>query len=959
MRIVIDLQGAQTASRYRGIGRYSLSLAVAMARNAGEHEIHVLLNGRFADTVEPIRQAFGSALPEGRIHVWMPARSTGQMGEDGIDERIRESVLNALEPDFVHIASLFEGFDEAAITGVHSGFCRFRTAVTLFDLIPLIHQKRYLENPVMAQWYHRKVAHMRRADLLLGISGSASQEAIDYLGFEADKVVNISSAIDDGFKRLAPDALDEAGLRRKYGLSRAFVMCTGGIDHRKNIEGLIRSYAMLPQEVRSAHQLAVVCSVRDDSRDQLNRLARDCGLRDGELVLTGFVSDEDLVALYNLARLFVFPSWHEGFGLPALEAMQCGAPVIGSATSSLPEVIGLEEALFDPHDDQAIKAKLLQGLVDDAFRERLLAHAPVQAKRFSWDASAVRALAAMASAATQPPDRARPRLAYVSPLPPERSGIADYSAELIPELARHYEIDVIVDQSQIDDHAVCGSARVRDLAWFQVHGAGYDRVLYHFGNSAFHVHMVDMLERVPGVVVLHDFFLSGMLAYREHAMGRAGTWAEALYRSHGYAPMPALAAHKHEQLVMGYPCNYGVLASAVGMLVHSAVSTRMAQQYYPGGDAVRWREVPLMRVAAQAGDRARLRQALGLPKDAFVVCSFGFMAPTKLNSRLVDAWLASSMAEDENCYLVFVGEPDSNDYGSALQKKILASSAAQRIRITGFASRDDFRAYLQCADAAVQLRTMSRGETSAAVLDALNHGLATVVNANGSMADLPDHTVLKLEDAFEDAALQHALESLYHDVERRQELALAGQRHVHQIHQPRRCADAYADAIEDFYAASGQGQQALLTELGGYLAHGGAAVDEAGLGQALAWNHPSRQSGRQALIDIDPGAGLLESPGGRAALQSLLLNPPAGWRIEPVSRKGGDSYRYARGAALELLGCPASLLRDEPVDVRAGDVLLGEGIEGSMAFQQLLWRGARFVPWSEHAGLFAPQGPGG
>ncbi|WP_345785306.1 glycosyltransferase [Stenotrophomonas maltophilia] len=350
---------------------------------------------------------------------------------------------------------------------------------------------------------------------------------------------------------------------------------------------------------------------------------------------------------------------------------------------------------------------------------------------------------------------------------------------------------------------------------------------------------------------------------------------------------------------------------------------------------------------------------MGLPKDAFVVCSFGFMAPTKLNSRLVDAWLASSMAEDENCYLVFVGEPDSNDYGSALQKKILASSAAQRIRITGFASRDDFRAYLQCADAAVQLRTMSRGETSAAVLDALNHGLATVVNANGSMADLPDHTVLKLEDAFEDAALQHALESLYHDVERRQELALAGQRHVHQIHQPRRCADAYADAIEDFYAASGQGQQALLTELGGYLAHGGAAVDEAGLGQALAWNHPSRQSGRQALIDIDPGAGLLESPGGRAALQSLLLNPPAGWRIEPVSRKGGDSYRYARGAALELLGCPASLLRDEPVDVRAGDVLLGEGIEGSMAFQQLLWRGARFVPWSEHAGLFAPQGPGG
>lgn len=957
MRIVIDLQGAQTASRFRGIGRYSLSLATAMVRNAGEHEIHVMLNGRFADTIEPIRQAFAGLLPVDRLHVWLPARSTGPAADDGLDERIREAALQKIQPDFVHISSLFEGFDQPAITGVHSGACAFRTAVTLFDLIPLIYHKRYLENPEIAQWYHGKIAHLRRADLLLGISSSAAHEAVEHLGFDAGKVVNISSAIDDAFQQLAADEIDEIGLRARFALSRPFVMYTGGIDHRKNIEGLIRAYALLPLDVRAEHQLAIVCSVREDSRAVLKRLARDCGLRDDELVLTGFVSDQDLVALYNLARLFVFPSWHEGFGLPALEAMRCGAPVIGSCTSSLPEVIGLEEALFDPYDDQAIMHKMHQGLVDDAFRARLLAHAPVQAAKFSWDASAIRSLAAMEASPTQAPRPARPRLAYVSPLPPERSGIADYSAELIPELSRHYDIDVIVAQPTIDEPAVTGSARVRDLAWFQVHGAGYDRVLYHFGNSSFHAHMVDMLERVPGVVVLHDFFLSGMLAYREHALGHTGTWANALYRSHGYAPMPALAEHRNEQLVLGYPCNYQVLAAAVGLIVHSAVSTRMARQYYPAADDLRWSEVPLLRVPAPSSESGQhgARQALGLPADAFVVCSFGFMAPTKLNAELLEAWLSSPMADDENCHLVFVGEGDSNEYGHALRRRIASSAAAGRIRITGFTTREDFRAYLLAADVAVQLRSMSRGETSAAVLDALNFGVATLVNANGSMADLPDDVVVKLPDDFSGSALRDALVSLYQDSGMRDSLSAAGRSFVHGVHQPRRCADAYAHAIEEFYSTAQSVDRSLITSLGHYLAHGGDAADEAGLGQALGWSFASSQSAPQALVDIEAVAG----DEAREALRALLLNPPAGWRIEPVVATKDQGYRYARRFALDLLGCPIDLLPEEPVDVRAGDVLLSSRSAGDTdtdASRQLLWRGVRELPWSGWKDLLTAPG---
>ena len=111
-------------------------------------------------------------------------------------------------------------------------------------------------------------------------------------------------------------------------------------------------------------------------------------------MLTGFVSEEDLLTLYNLCKAFVFPSLHEGFGLPALEAMSCGRAVIGANTSSLPEVIGRDDALFDPMNDRAIAEKIADVLTDDAFRSDLEQHGLKQAKRFSWDVCAQRAIAA-------------------------------------------------------------------------------------------------------------------------------------------------------------------------------------------------------------------------------------------------------------------------------------------------------------------------------------------------------------------------------------------------------------------------------------------------------------------------------------------------------------------------------------------------------------------------------------
>src|SRR5690606_26623720 len=99
----------------------------------------------------------------------------------------------------------------------------------------------------------------------------------------------------------------------------------------------------------------------------------------------------------------------------------------------------------------------------------------------------------------------RPRLAYVSPLPPVRSGISDYSSELIPALASHYEIELVVDQPEVSDQWLRENFAVRSIEWFRNNAEHYDRVLYHVGNAPYHRHVLECLEVHPGVVVLHDF----------------------------------------------------------------------------------------------------------------------------------------------------------------------------------------------------------------------------------------------------------------------------------------------------------------------------------------------------------------------------------------------------------------------------------------------------------------------
>jgi glycosyltransferase involved in cell wall biosynthesis len=931
MRIIIDMQGAQTTgSRKRGIGRYTFSLAQALVRQRGEHEIVLVLNGAFPDAVDWLRAEFDGALAPGQIRVWqapgpIDAMKPANAWRRDSAELLREAFIASLEPDYVLVTSLFEGLGDDAAASVAKLDNAVPTALVLYDLIPLIQRRIYLSNPIQETWYESKLDSLRRADLLLAISASSRQEAIDHLGFDAAACVNISTAADAHFVPLAVSDAQAQALRARYGLRGRYVMYTGGIDHRKNIDGLVRAYAALPGAVRAGLQLAVVCSIQEHNRADLERLAAQAGLAKGELVLTGFVPEEDLVLLYNLCTVFVFPSWHEGFGLPALEAMSCGRAVIAANTSSLPEVVGRADALFDPHDPASMAARLERVLTDDAFRRELEQHGLRQARQFSWDLTARRALAAIeqAPARRRQPGLAvplrRPRLAYVSPLPPERSGIADYSAELLPELARHYEIDVVAPQATVADPWVKANCQVRSVDWFREHAGRYDRVLYHVGNSAFHSHMFGLMEEIPGVVVLHDFFLSGVAARLESTGAEPGFWTAALYDSHGYPALARRFADPVPEVVAAYPCNLPVLRAALNVIVHSDNSLRLARDWYGPAAADGWHLVPHLRSAAPPAPRHQARQALGLGQDSLVVCSFGLLGPNKLNERLLSAWLAT-LADDPDCILVFVGENAAGEYGADLLAAIAASPARARIRITGWADTDLYRQYLAAADVGVQLRANSRGETSGTVLDCMNYGLATIVNAHGSLADLPDDAVLKLPDAFRDEQLQAALLRMRDDPAERQRLGRRGRERILTAHAPRHCADQYAQAIEQAYHDAARGPVALVDAVAQLEAGPASEQDLVRFAQALAQCLPPRIRLRQRLIEVDPAQRLPD--GAAAELARLLRMPSRDERVEPVYVDKDGLVRYARSVALPLLGGAAQALPDEVADCHHGDSLV-------------------------------------
>lgn len=397
MRLVIDLQSAQTESRFRGIGRYSLNFAKSLARSRGSNDLVVVLNGTLAEGIEEVRYELRDLLPSNMVRVFFgPSRICaahgGSKAKKAAAKTIWSSFLSNLQPDLIHVSSIFEGFGCDAVTSFSKHVALPPLSATLYDLIPLSNRKEYLDiSGPYSEFYEEKLDELRKYNLLLAISEYSRRQAVELLSLECDRIVNIGGAVDT--KNLSETAIGDGARgdscsKINHRISKPFILYTGGADPRKNLARLIRAYGKLAADLRSRFQLVICGKIPIAEQSRLEALASEASSERDDVVLAGYVDEIELNRLYATCSLFVLPSLEEGFGLPALEAMTCGAPVIAGNNSSLPEVVGWEEALFDATSTLAISEKITEALRDDGFRRSLVNNAQIQARKFSWDKTA-------------------------------------------------------------------------------------------------------------------------------------------------------------------------------------------------------------------------------------------------------------------------------------------------------------------------------------------------------------------------------------------------------------------------------------------------------------------------------------------------------------------------------------------------------------------------------------------
>jgi len=230
-----------------------------------------------------------------------------------------------------------------------------------------------------------------RADLILADSENTKQDIVELLDVSPDRIRVVYAGVGEQFAPVEHEGQRQV-VARRYGLNLPFILSVGTLEPRKNYPRLIAAYARLRAETDLPHKLVIVGSRGWLYQAIFAQVQRSNLLRD--VIFPGFVADTDLPTVYSMADAFVFPSLYEGFGIPPLEAMACGTPVVCANNSSLPEAVGDAALLFNAEDEQALANTMVRILTDQALRERLRQRGFIRARKFTWQKAAQQLLSA-------------------------------------------------------------------------------------------------------------------------------------------------------------------------------------------------------------------------------------------------------------------------------------------------------------------------------------------------------------------------------------------------------------------------------------------------------------------------------------------------------------------------------------------------------------------------------------
>ena len=350
-------------------------------------------------------------------------------------------------------------------------FLGSKVVATAWDIIPYVMRKQYLSDRKIYKWYMDCIDMLRATDRQLAISNSVKEDMVNYLDFDPERIDIIYGGVSEHFRQLEIKCDEQAALYKKFGITSDFILCCVSADQRKNVKGAIKAFAKMSKLTTDSVQMVIAGRILPEKEIEFTQLIHSLHMT-GRILLTGYVTDEELLFLYNLAKLMIFPSLYEGFGLPALEAWACGTPVIASNNSSLGEIVGDAGLLFDPTNSDDI-SRVMEFALTEANLDVLIEKGREKVGRYTWDYVAqltIDSLETVNRVRGSNPFQHRERVALVY----SEGSLSKVWRKLPELLSDRFCVDVFSeDPTSVEDEAM----KIRFFEDLEVHSSAYDWIM--------------------------------------------------------------------------------------------------------------------------------------------------------------------------------------------------------------------------------------------------------------------------------------------------------------------------------------------------------------------------------------------------------------------------------------------------------------------------------------------------
>jgi glycosyltransferase involved in cell wall biosynthesis len=610
-----------------------------------------------------------------------------------------------------------------------------RTVATVYDLIPVIFPSLYLkrwQQEVVLEYKKRLSQLASDTDCLVFISHSTKNDFLSHFPDVKGELEVVYPAVDQ--TRFYPKTLGNQ-FAKTYR-----VLIIGGNDPRKNIEKAIESIAKIinrQKQILSSVQLRITGEFPPDVVSRYRELAFLLGI-ENNVYFTGHLPLSKLVDECRNATVLLQPSLYEGFSLPILMAFACGIPVVAGRNSAIPEVTDnlADYCSVEDVNDMAVKLEaVLSKKMTASMQEKLID----RANQFHWNKSG--ALYHDIFTKRSENSGAKLKIAWVSPWPPQKTGVALFSAEMAESFSKEVDLSIFAEAGK-KNSSMRYSFPVNNLSTFAENFSSFDCAIYQIGNNVkFHKKIYELAWNYPGITVLHEVNIHPFLAEAFGGTSKS-LYGQAWSESYGREGLPLFEKFQQnstEERMLQFPLSQAVAKRSLATIVHSKWAKRQLNNcpnvfVFPLG--------AMNTPPTSVKKLDKIRKKYNLCQEKFILGTYGFINRFKRVSSVLQ--VTKILLEKGFPVKLVIGGEICND-----QRELINMSSklgiSDHICFTGYLTSDDLNGLIEITDIVFNLRYPSLGESSATLMKALAQGKPCIVSNHNQFQEIPDSVCWKAD----------------------------------------------------------------------------------------------------------------------------------------------------------------------------------------------------------------------